>query len=151
MRPGGVFAFSINDGDLAGGVANAERMFMCYTPGSMIISISQMIGFSLELRHELDRAVTWIELQRPGEKSSLRAGQALAKVIHKPRPLAPKVGITKPTETVVDTQTPKTYNTEEREMLIQRAIDLNIDTPERLRNDYSIKQLRKTIKQRNPR
>jgi len=151
LRPGGVFAFSINDGDLAGGVANAERMFMCYTPGSMIISISQMIGFSLELRHELDRAVTWIELQRPGEKSSLRAGQALAKVIHKPRPLAPKVGITKPPETVVDTQTPKIYNTEEREMLIQRAIDLNIDTPERLRNDYSIKQLRKTIKQRNPR
>lgn len=151
LRPGGVFAFSINDGDLAGGVANAERMFMCYTPGSMIISMSQRIGFSLEIRHELDRAVTWIELQRPGEKSSLRAGQALAKIMHKPRPSGPKVDIIKQTATVVDTQTPKTYNTAEREILIQRAIDLNIDTPDRLRNSYSTKQLRKTIKQRNPR
>lgn len=151
LRPGGVFAFSINDGDLAGGVANAERMFMCYTPGSMIMSIGQRIGFSLELRHELDRAVTWIELQRPGEKSSLRAGQALAKVINKSRPVAPKARAIQPAQKPVDTQTTKTYTTEEREMLIQRAIDLNIDTPERLRNDYSIKQLRKTIKQRNPR
>lgn len=151
LRPGGVFAFSINDGDLAGGVANAERMFMCYTPGSMIMSIGQRIGFDIVARHELDRAVTWIELGKPGELPSLRGGQALAKVIHNPKPLAPKVGITKPLETVVDTPTTKTYTTEEREMLIQRAIDLNIDTPDRLRNDYSIKQLRKTIKQRNPR
>lgn len=151
LRPGGVFAFSINDGDLAGGVANAERMFMCYTPGSMIISIGQRIGFSVELRHELNRAVTWIELQRPGERSSLRAGQALAKVIPKPNSFAPKLGDAVLPKQVVDMQLTKTYTLEEKEMLIQRAIDLNIDTPERLRNDYSIKQLRKTIKQRNPR
>jgi hypothetical protein len=151
LRPGGVFAFSINDGDLAGGVANAERMFMCYTPGSMIMSISQRIGFAVELRHELDRAVTWIELQRPGEKPSLRAGQALAKVINKPRSMASSMLSTKKPDAVVDTRPSKTYNTDEREILIQRAIDLNIDTPERLRNHYSYKQLKKTIKQRNPR
>lgn len=151
LRPGGVFAFSINDGDLAGGVANAERMFMCYTPGSMIMSISQRIGFAIELRHELDRAVTWIELQRPGEKPSLRAGQALAKVINKSESMASSMSSTKMPDAVVDTRPSKTYNTDEREILIQRAIDLNIDTPERLRNHYSYKQLKKTIKQRNPR
>ena len=145
LRPGGVFAFSINDGDLAGGVANAERMFMCYTPGSMIMSIGQRIGFDIETRHELDRAVTWIELRRPGELPSLRGGQALAKIIPKPKPPAPKVGA------VVDTQPTKTYTTEEREMLIQQAIDLNIDTPDRIRYGYSIEKLRTIIRKRKPR
>jgi SAM-dependent methyltransferase len=138
LRPGGVFAFSINDGDLPGGVANAERMFMCYTPGSMIMSIAQRIGFDIESRHELDRSVTWIELHRPGEKDSLRGGQTLAKIM--PHPNVPKI--------VVDNASPESYTTNEREILIQQAIDLNIDTPDRLRNDYSFKQLRKAIKQR---
>lgn len=140
LRPGGVFAFSINDGDLSGGVANAERMFMCYTPGSMIISISERIGFDVEIRHELDRAVTWIELQRPGNRISLRGGQALAKIIPRPK--------SNPATVEVDTLQTKTYTTEEKEMLVNQAINLNIDIPDRLRNDYSIKQLRKAIKQR---
>jgi len=144
LRPGGVFAFSINDGDLAGGVANAERMFMCYTPGSMIMSISERIGFSIELRHELDRAVTWIELQRPGERSSLRGGQALASII-------PKVGEPE-SSTKVDKESNLSYiDDEERKKLVKKAIDLNIDTLYRLEHSYSIKQLRKAIKQRNPR
>jgi SAM-dependent methyltransferase len=144
LRPGGVFAFSINDGDLSGGVANSERMFMCYTPGSMIMSIGERIGFSIEIRHELDQAVTWIELQKSGERASLRGGQALAKIIPRPKPLAPKAG------TVVDTQLTKPYTTEEREMLIQQAIDLNIDTPDKIRYDYSIEKLRTIIRKRKP-
>jgi len=83
LRPGGVFAFSINDGDRSGGVANAERMFMCYTPCSMITALAQSLGFELGMTHELDRAVTWVELQRAGEQPSLRGGQALAKVFPK--------------------------------------------------------------------
>ena len=83
LRPGGIFAFSINDGDLSGGVANAERMWMCYTPGSMIVAVAESMGFVLELRHEIDRAVVWIELQKPGHRPSLRGGQALAKVLPK--------------------------------------------------------------------
>jgi hypothetical protein len=112
----------------------------------MIMSISERIGFSIELRHELDRAVTWIELHRPGELPSLRGGQALAVIIPHPKSLAPKVG------TVVDKESNLSYiDNEERKKLVQKAIDLNIDTPYRLEHSYSIKQLRKAIKQRNPR
>lgn len=139
LRPGGVVAFSFNDCDRSGGVDNAERMWMCFTPGSMIQALAESLGFDTVYRHEIDRSVTWLELQKPGERVSLRGGQSLAKVIDKPQIIK------------VDTQPIKTYTTEEREILIQRAIDLNIDTPDRLRNDYSIKQLRKTIKKRNPR
>ena len=142
LRPGGVFAFSINDGDLSGGVANSERMFMCYTPGSMIMSIGQRIGFEVEYRYEIDRAVTWIELQRPGAQVSLRGGQSLAKII-------PKASDTLPAKSV-DNEHSSMYHDEERKILVQRAIDLNIDTPDRLENIYSIKQLRKAIKQRKP-
>jgi len=143
LRPGGVFAFSINDGDLSGGVANAERMFMCYTPGSMIMSISEHIGFEVVFRQELDRAVTWIELQKPGKRRSLRAGQALAKIIPKntvPVPVAQ-----------VDNKPKNLYSDQdERRILVQKAIDLNIDTPDRLEHHYSLKQLKKAIKQRKP-
>lgn len=135
LRPGGVFAFSINDGDLPGGVANAERMWMCYTPGSMIMSISEHIGFEVILRHELDRAVSWIELQKPGDRLSLRAGQALAKIIPKNLPK-------------VDNTKNKIYTQQEIENIIQQAIDLNIDTPHQLRHAYNPQKLETIIRKR---
>lgn len=83
LRPGGIFAFSINDGDLPGGVANAERMWMCYTPGSMIVAVAETMGFALESKSQMDKSVVWLELKKPGHRPSLRGGQALAKVMPK--------------------------------------------------------------------
>jgi len=80
LRPGGVMAFSFNDCDRAGAVKNAENFFMCYTPGSMLQSLCESLDFVMRYRYDIDAATTWMELEKPGIKPSLRGGQALAEL-----------------------------------------------------------------------
>lgn len=81
LKPGGVVAFTFNDCDRAGGVELVERHFMCYTPGSMIVALCESLGFEIQQRYQIDASNTWLELQRPGELTSLRGGQSLAKIV----------------------------------------------------------------------
>ena len=80
LRPGGIVAFTFNDCDRAGAVKNAERYFMCYTPGSMLQSLCESLGFVIRYRYDIDAAATWMELEKPGIKHSLRGGQTLAEL-----------------------------------------------------------------------
>ena len=80
LRPGGVMAFTFNDCDRAGAVKNAENFFMCYTPGFMLQSLCESLGFVMRYRYNVDAATTWMELGKPGIKPSLRGGQALAEL-----------------------------------------------------------------------
>lgn len=129
LSPGGIVAFSFNDGDRRGGVDNAERMFMCFTPGKMIQSLAESLGYVFVMKHTIDNAVTWIEFKKPGNRVSLKGGQALARVIPKPKP--------------VDTRPPRVYTEEEIKSIKQQAIDLNIDLHGR-----SIEKLEALIQQR---
>ncbi len=83
LRPGGVLAFSFNDCDRPGAVTNAERSFMCYTPGSMICALAESLGFVIEFKYDIDAAATWIEMRKPGQRGSIKGGQALAQIIPK--------------------------------------------------------------------
>jgi hypothetical protein len=80
---GGVFACTINDGDKTGGVRLAERSFMCYTPASMVLTLAENIGYVPRQVYHIDSSNTWIEIQKPGERASLRGGQALAQIVPK--------------------------------------------------------------------
>lgn len=80
LRPGGVFACTINDGDKTGGVQLAERYFMCYTPCSMIEPLATNLGYVVRRIYHIDASNTWIELEKPGTMPSLRGGQALAMI-----------------------------------------------------------------------
>lgn len=80
LRPGGVLAFTFNDGDRRGAVDLAERNMNCYTPGRLVTGICQKLGFEIEQKHIISAAATWIELRKPGIKHSLRGGQALAEL-----------------------------------------------------------------------
>ena len=80
LRPGGIMAFTFNDCDRVGAVKNAENFFMCYTPGSMLQSLCESLGFVMRYRYDVDAATTWMELEKPGIKPSLRGGQALAEL-----------------------------------------------------------------------
>lgn len=85
LRPGGVFGFTINDGDKAAGVTLAERSFMCYTPASMVKALALSLGYTVHKIYHIDNSNTWVELQKPGAHVSLRGGQALAAVVPKSR------------------------------------------------------------------
>lgn len=83
LRPGGVLAMTFNDCDRKGAVELAERSFTCYTPGRMILAICESVGFSIEQNYQVDAAVNWVELRKPGRMISLRGGQTLAKIVAK--------------------------------------------------------------------
>ena len=83
LKPGGTVAFTFNNCDYASGVKLVERKFMCYTPGTLIMSLSNDIGYDLVQTYKLDSAFTWVELRKPGALSSLRGGQSLARIVAK--------------------------------------------------------------------
>lgn len=81
LKPGGIVALTFNDCDRWGGVELAERHFMCYTPGDMLISLIESLGFDIQQRYDIDHANTWLEMRRPGVLTSQRGGQSLAKIV----------------------------------------------------------------------
>lgn len=114
LRPGGVVAFTFNNCDRAGGVDLAERYFMCYTPGRLVLSAATMLGYDVVHTYDIDAATTWAELRRPGQLQSLRGGQALAKIR------------SKPIERILDSQRNRVYTAQELEALRSRACGLGL-------------------------
>jgi hypothetical protein len=83
MRPGGVIFFTFNDCDYSQGVGLAEKKFMCYTPGHMIVEHAENLGYEINQRHRGKGDVCWLEIQKPGKITSMRGGQTLAKIVAK--------------------------------------------------------------------
>lgn len=83
LRPGGVFIMTYNDCDRSHAVALAEQKFMCYTPGSHIQKYAESIGLETVYTHTGAGDLSWIELRKPGEITSMRGGQTLAKIMPK--------------------------------------------------------------------
>jgi hypothetical protein len=83
VRNGGVVFMTYNDCNFAHGVALAEKNFMCFTPGNMIIRAAESAGFDLTERYKATGDVAWLEFQKPGKIYSLRGGQTLAKIVEK--------------------------------------------------------------------
>jgi len=77
LRPGGVFMFSYNNGDMPAGAAYAESYFMSYVPKSLLIPACQQAGFEIVYSKDCEPAISWVELQKPGELSTVKAHQAL--------------------------------------------------------------------------
>jgi SAM-dependent methyltransferase len=83
LRPGGILIMSFNDCDRDKGVMLVEQHFCCYTPGSLILELSQSLGYEKVFSWHNDGPTTWLEMKKPGEMHSLRGGQALAKIMPK--------------------------------------------------------------------
>jgi SAM-dependent methyltransferase len=82
LKPGGVAIFTYNNCDYPIGVDNFENSYYCYTPGKQINEISTKIGFSIASSFDLKNNVSWLELKRPGTRSSIKGGQTLGKVVN---------------------------------------------------------------------
>jgi SAM-dependent methyltransferase len=83
LRPGGVFMFSYNNGDLHECAGYAEGFWMTYMPKSMLIPMCESLGF--ELHHVRDvrgegTTVSWIELRKHGELETVKAHQVLGEI-----------------------------------------------------------------------
>jgi SAM-dependent methyltransferase len=81
LRPGGLMIFTFNNCDRAHGVELAERKFMCYTPAGRLLEFMERTGFDVVSQQTRTGDLCWIECRRPGQITSLRGGQTLAKIV----------------------------------------------------------------------
>ena len=84
LRPGGTLIMTFNDCDRAKAVMLVEQHYCCYTPGYLVRELAQSLGYQITFAWTNQGPSTWLELRRPGERPSLRGGQALAKILPKP-------------------------------------------------------------------
>lgn len=80
LRPGGTAIFTYNNCDYPIGVDNFENAYYCYTPGKEIKEICEQVGFRIAASFDLENNVSWLEIQRPGKRQSLRGNQTLGKI-----------------------------------------------------------------------
>jgi SAM-dependent methyltransferase len=84
LKPGGTLIMTFNDCDRDKAVKLVEQHYCCYTPGSLVKQFSATIGYDQIFSWNNDGPTTWLELRKPGTLTSLRGGQTLAKIVHKP-------------------------------------------------------------------
>ena len=81
LRPGGVLTFTYNNCDQGHCVVFAEKDQMCYTPGNKLKKIAQEHGYIVNFEYDGLLDAKWIELQKPGDLTSIKGGQSLAKIV----------------------------------------------------------------------
>ena len=82
LKSGGTVIFTYNNCNMALAVQNFEKSLYSYTPESRVIPLMKMLGFSIvESYNEEATNVSWLEIRKPGKLTSLRGGQAVAKIV----------------------------------------------------------------------
>jgi len=81
LRPGGTLIMTYNNCDRAHGIALAERGWMLYQPKRLIELYLEKVGLELVEAHDGLGDLSWLEIRKPGNISSLRGGQTLAKIV----------------------------------------------------------------------
>jgi hypothetical protein len=84
LLPGGIVGMTFNDCDRYQAMQGVEQGITGYTPGSLVRSWAGYLGFEEVFCHHDNGSSVWLELRKPGELTSLRGGQALAKILPKP-------------------------------------------------------------------
>jgi len=89
LRPGGGFMFSYNNCDLEGPAKISELEGSSYANARMIKNLVENNGFEIIKFEDLPTGdaltthISWVELRKPGTLSTVKAHQALAKIITK--------------------------------------------------------------------
>lgn len=110
LRPGGACLFTYNNASRFSNMILVEHNFASYTPDWCVIAAATNIGFEISHKHDGCYHMCWLEIKKPGEKKTLRAGQSLAMIHPKPQDDAAEV----------------IPMTDERHILLKEARDLNI-------------------------
>lgn len=83
LKPGGILAFTFNDCDRPSAVKLVENYYCCYTPGYLVRELVVSMGYEIVYSWNDPGPTTWLELKKPGELTSLKGGQTLAKIVPK--------------------------------------------------------------------
>ena len=77
LKPGGMLVFTFNNCDTVEGVRQVEAKFSPYTPARKIKKIAQKLGYKIEAEFSRPTKLSWLEVRKPGELTSMRNGQTL--------------------------------------------------------------------------
>lgn len=84
LRPGGIFMFSYNNGDMHECAGYAEGFWMSFIPKSYLVPMCESLGFEVthtrEVRGE-GTTISWIELKKSGKLDTVKAHQVLGEII----------------------------------------------------------------------
>lgn len=85
MRSGGIAIFTYNNCDYPKGIDKVDEMYYCYTTEEEMTGVCKEVGFEIIKSvtrgyDELDNGISWLEVKKPGELSSIRAAQGLATI-----------------------------------------------------------------------
>jgi len=81
LKPGGIVIFTYNNCNLTLAVQNFEKSLYSYTPESRLTPMLEMVGFNIiESYNEPETNVSWLEIKKPGNLSSIRGGQCIAEI-----------------------------------------------------------------------
>jgi len=83
LRPGGVFMFSYNNGDMYECAGYAEGHWMSYIPKSLLVPMCESLGYEVVHTQESrgdGTALSWIELKKHGELNTVKAHQVLGEI-----------------------------------------------------------------------
>ena len=82
LRPGGVIVFTYNNCDYPIGVDNFNNSYYTYTPGHLVKAACTHYGFNIIASFDMEKNVSWLEIQKPGTRSSIKGGQSLGAIKH---------------------------------------------------------------------
>ena len=60
--------------------AYADSYFMSYVPKSLLIPMCEQLGFEIISSTDLEPAVSWVEIRKPGELQMIKAHQVLGEI-----------------------------------------------------------------------
>lgn len=80
LRPGGVFMFTYNNADLPAPAAYADSYYMSYMPKSQLLPICEQLGYEIVGSTDIEPAVSWVELRKPGTLHSIKAHQVMGEI-----------------------------------------------------------------------
>jgi len=89
LRPGGTLMFSYNNGDIFDSCRLAETGGMSYIPKRKILDMCGRLGYlivnSFDLSNTDDQVkyISWMEIQKPGELSTVKRAQAKGAILSK--------------------------------------------------------------------
>jgi len=84
LRPGGVMLFTYNNCNYPKAVDKVDEMYYTYTNGNTLKKYCESIGFKIvsgyDGEKEINWCVSWLELQKPGKRTTIRGGQNLGAI-----------------------------------------------------------------------
>jgi hypothetical protein len=81
LKPGGVLIFTFNNCNYPLAVKNFEKSLYSYTPETLLTPMCEFIGFEvISTYNNTETNVSWLELKKPGDLTTLRGGQCLGKI-----------------------------------------------------------------------